>query len=593
MRGLKLLTFVSALCLSAVSISVVLISPPNGYTLTLWDAVPQIVLFLLIIGIVCAVVCTALAVYKNSNREFIGGISLFAGFYLILLSLPRHVGMRFWASPRSDMFQHFADVNHLTAGGTDLSIYPLLHILIAETSLITTTPPEAHHIIIVFFAWLMFVTGCSLFMRRIFCTRVAKWTLVAALPPIFASYQYSLMPWFVSFTMVPLALLAATISYSSFEWKPYQVACTLLIFIGVTMFHPMTGVILIVLLGITSVIQLHRISQSWKKGIAMGYQSVFPLIIIWFMWFAWTGVFRGLGIQIFEMLNQGASVGSLQAERASESGYTQIQIIKRVLLNQLNTIPIYTLIGGFVTLNLGYQYYFKKSSQKTLLLIVFYILGSSLTVSMLAAYFIITEPHRVAQLQLFASVLLVGYGAAQFAEAPNNRVQLHRLGLGIIVVSIIVSSLVGGWAMYDNREHVVETELKGSEWVLEYANHDHRTVSRYTAIRMNAYLAGIDALPRIGWGNLPFGYRPDAVPQGLGYANNSTVAESFSVSETETGSINLVTKQRDRSWYKIEPENRYSEITYYTDEDMKRLNGDLSAHQVYSNGEFELWRVSV
>jgi len=122
-------------------------------------------------------------------------------------------------------------------------------------------------------------------------------------------------------------------------------------------------------------------------------------------------------------------------------------------------------------------------------------------------------------------------------------------------------------------------EIAGSEWLVRARDHDI-PVCGGMMYRLEHHVCGVSQ------STSPAGLRHEPPPSHFGYDEYEQVAEALDFEDRY-----MVMDQAMKSGPMFFPENVRPKCTQWTEGDFAKLRADQTAAQIYSNGEFEVWRV--
>lgn len=543
--------------------------------------------------VISSLLMLSLSQSGNSTRDWRAALVLLFSGYAVLWEAPHILKLQFWAPPLGDLLQHYGITKYIIETGSVFpdTFYPLLHILLAMLSQITGVAPSSIGSGFTLTTTLMFALTIAALGGRLtssFETDTRKFLLAVASTLVFGKLHHHIFPWFTSFQLIPLAVFLLDLSWGRVRNQRSIQVCLLLITISITLYHPMTA---IVLLGVFLLYFLTRgvYEAHTKSDYARVYSQIVktPLVLviplIHFIWYLNNDTMTRFLSVMFTALLSGlqSSQGSSRATRAADSGYTIAQLIWRYIILQYGPLLVFVGIGGVVTFVIFYRIYKNQSSYDEAILASMFYGGLLFAFLMLVGNFIANGPVRINQLTLMTSIILFGFGYGVVRQSTS--VTTRRVATLVLVGLVLLVGTYTPLTIYNENRHVTEKEFHGSEWTLEYRTIDREVRSNAMTHKMTVYLSG--AQTDVKSTNWAF-KGTDTLPSHYGYKQNASMGEALS------GDPYVVTKTRDFEWWKLEPDNRKPHISYQTRGDRFRLSNDHAANSIYSNGGFTVWRVN-
>lgn len=585
-RFWKLVAICGALATLVFAVATTVYAPHDGYALLLYNVVPKAVWVIFLGALVSGTYLMYLGA-RGNDRAWRAGVVIVVASYLVFWFFPTFAGLRFWSAPRGDVLGHFGKVKAILATGENPAnnMYPGLHWLLAILVEVSGVRLGLTQPTVSATYYGTFVTGMFLFARQTFGSTTARYVGVALVPLVFSKYVHSIMPWFASFSLLPLVLLVAEADrVRRFGAKLPTAVIGLTLTFGIVFIHPMTALVAGALLAIGWV----GASLSTLRGETYARRP--PLmwaIIIGLPFSAWYLEAHGFTTKLVSAILSILHTSAGAASKASEAGgstYTLRQLVARYFVLDFGAALLYISLAGFVALYLCRRFWRREADEHEVTLVGYYGAGLLLAVTMLAFNLVVASVYRMNQVTLLASILLVGYGIRKLTTATSHPYAQAAVR-SVVLLSVVSTVVLAPFMIYDEERHVVETEMAGAEHHLVHRAPTLTTKSMSMSHQLSMFVLGEHRVPN--WRQWAFvRHRPEnQLPSHLGYGTNQTVGALFE----ERGYV--VTKARDRIWYRNQPPNRWSSIRYLRESDVQRLQSDPTAERVYSNGEFSTWYV--
>jgi hypothetical protein len=577
------LVAIGAVAFAVVCVFLATVPPADGYETSLVDAYPPAFWSAFAVVLVAAVLLFAGATVTG-DRRWRAGFAFIAANYGVFFFLPAHRGYHLYDRGSADALGHLGMVRQALETGTLPDVfYPFEHALIAELSMTGLSLSVGRYLFSFVFT-LLFITSVAALLRRLTGTeRAIGAGLLAAAPLVFTNFQVRIHPAIFSFLFVPLVLVVLERLRRTRHRRDLGVF--LLLGTAIVFFHPMTTVLVTLLLA-TSVL-LQRGYGRLRTGVRTISPRLaivlVPTAAVWYTGFTRTQrAVREVGLAL---LNSGGSnIAADQIQRTGAIEFTTLQLATR-LFQKYGVVLLIAALGGVFVLMVAVRLSRRKSSYAETLVAGQFLIGVGVTLLFLVVYLIAFDPIRVSRYMIVAAVLAVGLlahrAAAEDVQLGNRSVGSTVLTLVIVVV--IVAVLLGTFlgTTYWANMHMTHAEYHGTEFVLD--NHDRslNIHSHDLTVKMQWYVYG----ERNHYFPHPIGpsYR---VPDRLGYGDGRTAIETF-------GSAYVVTHDRDTRYYRDDYffEQQQDLLFVYGESDVQRMRRDPTVDRVYANGGFEGWLV--
>ncbi|WP_227357696.1 hypothetical protein [Haladaptatus salinisoli] len=560
----------------------------KGYHPTIYRAVPLFVWGVFVVGLLAGFVSLYSAIRERSHKDMVRSVLLIGCLYLVFWFYPMQMGLRFWTPPRGDLLMHFGEAKAIAATHSipELNIYPLSHILIAELHFVTNLRFGVFGTILSLLYYSMLIAGIVLVARRYGTPLLARYVLLAALPLVFNKYTHSFMPWMLIFSLIPLVFVLFDVWERTRDRR--QRALISLSGIGFLMFlllgHLMSG--LVAVGAIFGVQALSEVVAWWRttseqRSTSAPVAWAFISVLVYPVWYLSQRSFqRAFSTIVLSVIGAAAGSASQQVSRASGSGFSTMQLIRRFVIGKWGTLFLYLGVAGLIWLPLAYRALRRRGSHQENVMTGLFAGGGVFAVFLLVFNFIASNPYRVHQVTLVMAFFVIG--SALYWLSERHQSNDYAVVRSCLVVVILGAAVWSPFTIYDEDEHIIETEFEGAEHHLEYRNPEMQTKTLHMSHVLETYLVGSHA--DLSWQQWAFSiYKPEyQLPKHLGQNGSSLGATA--------GTGYAITKERDYYWWRGASEQRKREIVYYTREDARQLMGDSSTARIYSNGKFTIWR---
>lgn len=526
---------------------------------------------------------------RNKNRTYQAyGVVNIALLFAVLWFYAELLGLRFWSAPAEDLLLHYGRAIEIKNLGTisDENLYPPIHILIAELSLVSRLPVSRFGPILSLIYYPLLIVGLVLVTRRYANTRVAMFTGVAGVPIFYWKYAHQLMPWIAYFALIPCLLLLLSVYQPGMQrfQRALLALGILMLAIGIEVGHPMSAIVAAIV--IVTILVADNVGAKWLRS-GENQRSIkklllLPLLIVYPMWYLSQTTFQRFFSQaMISIVSTSATPVESEVSRASGSGYTTWQLVTEWIIGLWGTGILILVVGLIIALVILYRVGHQHASINEFSLLSLYIMGGLIGTSTLLANLVVNpEPYRPNQVTIAAAIVLLGVALWWATDrAQGSRGAVLR---GVLLTIILLGVVWTPYTIYYENQHISEHEFEGTEHHLEHRSPEVMTWSDSMSRRLSQYLLGTHNVPV--WEDRVFGRSDTVIPKYLGYDNPTSIRDWAPNSE-----FYLITKERDTEWYKTEPPNRYPYIRYYTDENVSELHYDTRVSKTYSNGGYTIW----
>mgnify|MGYP001565393818 CR=1 FL=1 len=582
--------------------------PASGAELSIYGALPWYFWALLIGAFLCGMgILVHQAFATRESHWWLVGLGIVMVSRVVLHSLPPLRG--YFIPDRGDSIVHLGHISDILTEGRVGSgnFYPALHLLAATLREIGGFNTEAlvslvPGIFSTLYPLNMYVLASAVAHNR----KQALLVTAFASPLILGHSQAALFPQMQSLFVVPLLLYLSHQREKEPLGQALSVIPLLLLGLFITFLHPLTSLFLALVLftmGRSSVVHYQAgivPSLTRSRGRADGYfylgSIVFLTFFIWY--FSFPRFTREITRVIDWLLYQ--SGGSLAGEYAGFLGQAELttrQLIE-AFLNRYGGIAVYWLLSFLAVVLVLRQI---QSRRATLQVASFrygvqWLVFLPVAIAFLFSSLSESEPYRLSRFPLMVGTVLIGLEAHNLLSASPYGLKVkgrlsRALFLAGLMFSLLLATSLSVFNVYDSprvyatNAQVPEMEFRGIEWFTFHA--DPRTMvssSNKDFIRKTQhFLLGAEGNPNYtGSGQIDEAF----TPSHFGYDRNETVAETLGFADKY-----LLTPWMAELTNQGFPENVRAKTRRYMREDLAKLEVDRTAAKVYSNGEYEVWRV--
>lgn len=576
----KKLAFIG-LILVFITISIgLLFSSPKSYEPSIYDSFPWYFWFsLIIIEIIgLQILINEIIDYKKFNNELKFkkvGIFLISFVNLFILSLP--LKYKFYGI--NDAVTHIGYVRDILINENlgASNFYPLSHISVVFTSILPNLDILHGIMLIMPIFYILYVLGIFLLSRKITGDEIKSTFIIifAIITPV-GIYSSEFSPICVGMFCIPLVLYLM-LNNDKIEYSVlFTVACFFSVFI-----HPLISIYLILIL-ITYYVsnRLYVIIYKKKDFDTINPLNSISLILITLL--TWVGSFWIFGDRILRLA--GWMSGELKYSYLERY---QTSIIKTgygffdtflLLTKTYGPILIYITLFLIALIYIVKKIITKKDITKEQLFfaIISLIFGSISLVFFVIGFNVAANPLRLVSLALITSSIFCGLVYSEII-IPKNSKKIRKIIFSSLTVLLIISACLGVFNLHQSpitkkpSMDMSNTLYDGGEWLATNTNTTNTIyIVSYNVDRMRENILGFEASNP----NSALNLEPH-----FGYDNYTSVGYTL----RRTGFIPVTVY--DTYYYgTLWPTQGSFNLS-----DIKRLNKDISANLVYSNGEFDLF----
>ena len=588
---------IAVLCFLCLTVSLLVAhgSPATGYELSFYDATPSLFWFFLFFGILGGISILLFQIvtkgYRHSNLWITGFVIILYGRASLLLA----PYVRGYVSWQGDNITHLGLVKDVLVEGhiTTTNFYPITHILLSETIVITDIEARlllniSTAFISILFVLLTYLLSTTLFRDR---GRQLLATLVAGGVFVGGSYNVFLMPNGWSILILPLVYY----TYFNRDILPFKILFVIMLIVY-PFFHPLSALLVILSLIILELLKWFYVKKEGSSSIgdwAPTKYSFEPILISLVCLLPWTLSFRtfknNLNL-IWQQITTGIgpdTIGNM-GEKLSK---VQIQGFDFIVLavkmyGAIAILAISSLIG-FILIARGLKTRgngLNKSNIMQLYVIfiafctlyVLYILGfpgsGAIAGGRIINYFVILMPC----LSAYALYRLLNNKSIRRA-IPIVACSILILTLAILSINILYPS---PYEVQPNPQ-ITQADIIGMSWFIY-----EKDVSIDSSYIMSPPFRFADAIlgkaasnERIDLGK----YWVEQIPDHFGRANNGTVGGIIHDNQIRDGYFTIT--EFDRTIYSTVWEN----VGRFNDDDFDSLMWDSSVGRLYTNRGVETY----
>ena len=572
------------------------LTPATSYELSIYRQTPTIFWIGVLIAIVLSVIITFAS--KNSLIRTIGlNLGAFSIISVILLPVIRS----YYYIGEADSLSHLGNALDIKAGAVSVfdQLYPLSHTLSVFIYHITGIEiRRALMLLLAVFAvvFILFVTLTTrLFSNDKWMISVSVFSSLLLLPvnhftghmhPHTTSYAMH----FVPFSVYLFALLIYTSD------KKHVITSTIGLS-GLILLHPQQAANVIILFSTVAVVQLAVELSSRKQRVLPSNRQIYPyMIIMTTIFWLWTEGLEKVSGNIQKPLmnflgrheriaggNVRSAVPSLEAAGGSpEEVFIKLFSVGFIYCIFSAVIMSASLTELFKSRSSKLYKYGKRlsfSSSSSNLFIIYLTVGFVAIIGLFFVYILADQSAQYFRHHSFMMAIVTILGSlslAQLLKMANRNMPERSLTTGVCILFIIfllfsIPIIHISPYLYQESEHVPETQIKGYETIFEH----HEEGTPFTVIRSNSYRYN-DAIN---------GERRDISYRGVGEVpyHFSEEGNLRSYYEEETY---LVVTNRDRT------RDRYlHQGVRYTQEDYEHFDEGRGINRIQDNGGFTLYRI--
>ena len=578
-------------------------TPATGYESSIYWSTPLILWVSLIASVIAGIVLVVVSIAKNElDQNPLCKIGLLLVFlcYTICLALFIIRGYHMWCMT-GDPASHIGWIKETINTGhlVDTILYPAGHIYLSEIVFLTGLDLVVlHKIVPLVFGLLcvlfMYVLAKTIFVKNSVCLLV---TILSCC--LVHTWYLRLTPNILANFFLPLVIFLV---YKNVQQRTWTWVVPLIItLVLMPVFHPVpTMVLAMVFISIGIFAILSRINSHWQigklnnfTGGISGIISPFLIMLVWFVfWVSLFSIFSHQILSLYDAITVGTDdswISSLTdtASIATAYGYNVIEQIIRNLWSQIILCTISALALPLIIK----EYLESRINTSVLSLLLVFI-----AVIPLSAIFYLFDLAFTPQRLLYAISMFGIFFAAYFlAFFLTDNLKWHSIALNpyiksLFALTVIFGLFVGGLLALYPSPYILSSSWQNTQSEVEglLFSYDHRDVTvPLTGISIapgrfsHAFLTPEERVTQ----KLPLYLEDQIVPYRFGYDVNSSISSIYA------HEADIVITQKDKRMYlDVFPE---IEEIRYTRQDFERLRIDPALHFLYSNGEFDYYKVNI
>ncbi|WP_136591714.1 hypothetical protein [Salinigranum halophilum] len=580
----RVAVLVAAAAIAVLSAYIVATPPATAYEPSLIEAFP--LPFWVAFGVgLAALLVTFVGAGATGSSYWKHGFVLLATQYGLFFSLPLVRGYFLYGRGHSDSLFHLTAVKELVYSGllSGRVFYPHEHFLFSELVLVGV-PVESLVSLVPFVFALAFIGGIGLFVRELTGSPAGlPLGIAAGMPLVFSKFYTQLHPSVLSFFLFPLVLLMLERGRRTNAQR--YVALATVYGLAMVFFHPITALLLVVL--ITSTFVFGHVYRFVTKTPVRTLRArlafaILPATFIWYIGFPRTQE------NIREIVAaQGESAADKQADLLAGSVLNTEELVMR-FVELYGAVFILFALAGVVCLVVLADLLRRRSDYAESYLATEFVIGAGIAATFIAVSLVANGPIRVSRYMILMAMVLTALLFVRVLSWPRG--VTRTVGAVVLTLLVLSSALLGSFTVYDPNKHMTQSEHEGAFFLLEHSTGDH-LIRSHSLTQKTQYFttAGTDVkhdrtLMRVsGTGKQ---YPKFALAPQFGY-------DEYDRASVGIGAGYVATHEYDRA---------YLETSYFTDAQrealflhdettLERMSRDRTVQKVYSNGGFEGWLV--
>ncbi len=577
----RVAVLVAAVAIAVLSGYIVATPPATTYEPSLIEAFP--LPFWVAFGVgLAALLVTFVGSGATGSGYWKHGFVLLATQYGLFFSLPLVRGYYLYGRGHSDSLFHLTAVKELVDSGllSGRVFYPHEHFLFSELVLVGI-PVESLVSLVPFVFALAFIGGIGLFVRELTGSPAGLPLGVAAgMPLVFSKFYTQLHPSVLSFFLFPLVLLMLERGRRTNAQR--YVALATVYGLAMVYFHPVTAILLVVL--ITSTFVFGHVYRFVTKEPVRTLRArlafaILPATFIWYIGFPRT---QENIREIFAA--EGESAADKQADLLANTVLSTEEIVMR-FVELYGAVFILFAIAGVVCLLVLVDLLRRRPDYAESYLATEFVIGAGIAATFIGVSLVANGPIRISRYMILMAMVLVALLFVRVLSWPRGLAR--TTGAVFLTLLVLSSALLGTFTVFDPNKHMTQSEHEGAFFVLEHSTGDQLVRSHSLTQKTQYYTtAGTDVKHDRTLMRTNVRYPKFALAPHLGY-------DEYDSASVNIGAGYVVTHEYDRT---------YLETSFFTDEQrealflhdeatLERMSRDRTVQKVYSNGGFETWLV--
>lgn len=485
--------------LSSVSllyIYMLLIPGSQGYQISIYRDIHitfwlLLTIFILLLLIYC---------FLRNNATFLLVPSILAS--LIVILLPRLVG--YYRFLTGDSFIHVGRVRTLIETGEvpDENRYPLIHILSAILKEILGIQVESLPILITISITIVMLLGAFILSRRLSNDLIqSKFIYWLFFTFILSSSYYNYAPWAQSHKLFIIFIIFLLLLSLDSSRSPVLM---LLFLTASILFHPLTGLILILILGLVYLDQ--NLQPNMSKDIPHVTVLFLYTLVLFTLWTTFSSSFRPV-IRRYSAQYLGYSIGSSPGTGGSNTntffgGITEKiaeaspQVVDLLIVFVARFGEVFFIIGLSLIL-LGSNLMGRRDISGTYRRLIILPLLSLWGLGTIALFTPLPFGFgRFYGAAFIFALIVIGCEFSTFRTSNSTRKQTVTVALVIFLILLVPLSIGTSynstWEKRPNSQ-VLKSELATAEWIYSYGQSNRMYSLGMSIRRFTAYLHGINS----------------------------------------------------------------------------------------------------
>jgi len=554
----------------SISASIIYITRPNGYEVSIYSAVPLIAWFFLLLPLFFGIIISLReALTQKTYREVIVNYQFLAGLCLIVISgiiissIPLIRGYYQWG--RGDPISHLLWIQEIGLTGhlPENLIYPLSHIYMVIAGLVTNLNNLAimeNYSLLISIPAILF---SFLFAKAFLGEKCAVIVLIISISSSVGSLYFfaGTIPGYL-FLLITY-LFMALIQQTGNTRTSFFILLTILI-CAIVPGHP-NAVINSAIIMVIIFIFLKYEGYITK---IQNHTSLVPFFVLFIAFFMWISQFYLLAKtlqkmrDIFIIQSDKSEIAILQQsiDYASSYGYSWIEMFCKIYGR--------TAIILFISMFALYIYY--KENQKIKKRIALILILSFVFIfctGILYLTYVGFGPERIFSIAIMFSSLLMVLVLYYIRDRKYTFKNIH-FPAQLFIISLVIGLCVMGiptkysspYLLQHNDQYTLNEKM-GTDWFISYTHEEP------------VYFLGLDTMKR-------YGFNQNDPPYHFGYNSN------YQFGDVITKNSFYISNKLDHLIY-IDIFSKIAPIRYQP-KDFERLESDISIQKYYTNGETEI-----
>ena len=576
----KKLSYIGLIFVFLTILIALLFFTPRGYEPSIYESFPPYFWFLLIIIEIIGlqILINEIIDYKKFNNELKFkkiGIVLISFVNLIILSLP--FKYKFYGI--NDAVTHIGYARDILFSGNlgTSNFYPLSHIYVVFMSILPNLNILHGIMLIMPIFYILYVLGIFLLSQKVTDDEIKRTFIIifAIITPV-GIYSSEFSPIGIGIFCIPL-ILYLILNNDKIEYSIlFTIACFFSVFI-----HPLISIYLILIL-ITYYVSNKIYRTIYKKKDFDAINPLNSISLIFITLLTWIGSFWVFGDRILRLA--GWMSGELKYSYLERY---QTSIIKTgygffdtflLLTKTYGSILIYIALFLIALTYIVKKIITKKdiSKEELFLALISLIFGSISLLFFVIGFNVAANPLRLVALALVTSSIFCGLVYSDIIISKNSK-KIKKIIFASLTALLVISACLGIFNIHQSplikkpSMDMSNALYNGGKWLTTNTNTTNTIyIISYNVDRMRENILGFEASKP----NSALNLEPH-----FGYDNYTSVGYTL----RRTGFIPVTVY--DTYYYgTLWPTQGSFNLT-----DIKRLNKDISASLVYSNGEFDLF----